>query len=483
MRHGIWMLVSATLLASCSEPDPAAPTDRNAHPAAWMNPAATGNHGADVVSDGNESCTSCHGPDLRGTKTLPGCTECHFDPIGSRIPPGTTWSHGATPHNELSGNSMICNNCHGIYRKFGLPPATCHDCHGAGASHPIGSAWLDKKSGTFHGIDAERDPAQCAVCHGDDYRGGSSGVSCYACHFGPSGSLVPAGVSWSHGTTPHSSLSAHEAVCNGCHASSRSYGNGPASCHDCHRGSVIHATGQSWLDRKLATFHGIPAAQNLAQCAACHGNDYQGGTSGVSCYRCHFGPSGSKAPAGGGWTHGTAPHSSLGAHEAVCSECHDLDRSYGNGPASCHDCHESSVTHQTGSSWLLPGNHAQQSIGNRSSCLGCHDLKNGGGKATPSCQSCHTVSDPPMSIGACSSCHSSSPGTGRHSKHRSVSCGACHDGFGTGSLQHYYPSPSRPADVKFKYSSAGDNITYNGSSCSGVCHMGSEDEEHEGLGW
>ncbi|MBK7672701.1 MAG: hypothetical protein IPJ24_15150 [bacterium] len=79
----------------------------------------------------------------------------------------------------------------------------------------------------------------CASCHGVDYRGGGSGVSCFRCHDGPGG----------------------------------------------------HATG--WAD---AVRHGAAAGgAAVAGCALCHGGDFRGGWSGVSCYTCHPGPTGRHA--------------------------------------------------------------------------------------------------------------------------------------------------------------------------------------------
>ena len=389
------MCVSATCFVSCTEPGPDTPTDRNVHPALWVSPAAADNHGVNVVSGGSKACIACHGLTLEGSGFIPSCVACHFDAMGGRIPSGSSWTHGTRPHGQFKSERSVCNNCHDLYRKAGLPPAACHDCHAGNgtASHPFGQAWLDKKSPTNHGITAKKNPAECTACHGADYNGGTAGVSCYSCHFSPAGSLVPPGSSWSHGSVPHSSLSSYGVVCNNCHNTDRTYGNAPASCHDCHAtGAAPHPTGQTWLDRKSATFHGVPAKQNVAQCAACHGSDYNGGSSGVSCNKCHFGPSGTMVPQGQSWTHGTVPHSSLSSYGTVCNQCHGLDRSYGIGPASCHDCHGSVASHQTGQVWLdrksaaFHGIPAKQNV---LQCAACHGSDYRGGTAGVSCYTCH----------------------------------------------------------------------------------------------
>jgi DMSO/TMAO reductase YedYZ molybdopterin-dependent catalytic subunit len=87
-----------------------------------------------------------------------------------------------------------------------------------------------------------------------------------------------------------------------------------------------HLMGEPWLNKTSPDFHGV----SLLNCADCHDLS-------IRCYECHFGASGSKSPPG--WTHGTVPHDYLTDSAPVCTTCHDLNRSYGNGPISCHDCH------------------------------------------------------------------------------------------------------------------------------------------------
>jgi hypothetical protein len=59
------------------------------------------------------------------------------------------------------------------------------------------------------------------------------------------------------------------------------------------------------------------------------------------CFQCHFGQDGSKSPQGSGWNHGdNSEHEDYESYQDTCNLCHDLNRSYGNEPESCHDCHE-----------------------------------------------------------------------------------------------------------------------------------------------
>lgn len=442
----VFISIVLTLMVSCSDSNPDAPLDQNAHPANWANPAATDNHGVTANVNGSEGCTSCHGSDLAGTANVPGCYTCHFDVNGSRVPQGSGWVHGSSPHSQFSVLNETCTNCHNTRRRFDLPPGSCHDCH-PGANHPLGEPWLDKKLSTFHGLVASQDVSQCTACHGADFQGGEIGVSCYQCHFGPTGSKVPAGENWTHGTTPHSSLTLYSAVCNQCHNVNRTYGNAPTSCHDCHGSAASHPTGQTWLDKNSPTFHGSVAKNDLASCAQCHGDDYAGGLSGVSCSQCHFGPAGSKVPEGETWIHGTTPHSSLALYSAVCNQCHELNRSYGNEPSTCHDCHGSGVAHPTGQSWLDKNSstfHGAEANSDLTQCAACHGADYLGGTSGVSCSQCHfgpagskvpdgeswshgTIPHSSLSIysAVCNQCHNLNRSYGNDPT-------ACHDCHGSG---------------------------------------------------
>ncbi|HKI51129.1 MAG TPA: hypothetical protein VJ995_03570 [Geothermobacteraceae bacterium] len=402
MRLSMILLLSIPILfTACSDSNTEAPPLGQVHPLAWLNPASADFHGKAFLApqpaaQGKESCTSCHGLDLRGSGSVPGCNKCHFSltDFTVRVPEGSTWTHGTTPHSEFLAQGETCNACHTALRQFpGQGPGNCHDCHAVNM-HPLGQAWLDRSSATFHGLSASADSDQCATCHGSDFQGGIAGVSCYLCHFGPTGSKVPAGESWTHGTVPHNTAGLTDAIsiCNQCHTTSRLYGNGPNACHDCHVGAT-HPVGQAWLDVNSATFHGAAAQADVNSCAACHGADFQGGSAGVSCYKCHFGPTGSKIPAGESWSHGTVPHNTtaLIGSSAVCNQCHDTSRLYGNGPNACHDCH-ASATHPVGQAWLDVNSatfHGAAATADVVSCQACHGADYQGGISGVSCSQCH----------------------------------------------------------------------------------------------
>jgi predicted CxxxxCH...CXXCH cytochrome family protein len=309
----------------------------------------------------------------------------------------------------------------------------------------------------------------CALCHGRQLQGENGLPGCDTCHFGPDGSRTPDAAAWQHGIASHATRKSEGAVCNACHDLYRSYGLGPKTCHNCHEGSnAPHQAGQPWLDRKNADFHGASSLQ----CSSCHDQT-------TKCATCHFGPTGSKAPQGSSWEHGTIPHDNetLESNQAVCNQCHTLNRSYGNGPISCHDCHESDETPHAvpfaahgasakqdivqcrqchaqptdggpGSNLRfntavgsLPqgcesaGCHAlstahpvpwrgvaaisHQSAQNMSgACALCHGASLEGG-AGPACTSCHTGGSPLVAV-SCTSCHAAPPASATYPDRKGV---------------------------------------------------------------
>ena len=314
------ILIIGLLISGCSSSNQEAPLAGNAHPSSWSDPKLKNTeafHGVRVQTDGTRECTTCHGGNLNGTGEVVGCRECHFTPEGSKIPVNAEWLHGMDRHHEFEADMVVCNTCHAHERDFGAAPEACHDCHGVGTDHVLGRALLDPNSPDFHGTGVLD---TCSSCH-------DVSVKCWQCHFGSSGSRVPPGSSWTHGNnSAHADYVASQATCNQCHDLNRTYGNGPASCHDCH----LHATGEAYLDKTGAAFHGDQAQDG---CSDCHDMV-------ADCGSCHFGSSGSRVPPGSSWTHGNnRAHQDLGSYRAVCNQCHDLNRSYGNGPGNCHDCH------------------------------------------------------------------------------------------------------------------------------------------------
>jgi hypothetical protein len=313
-------LMMVLFINGCSDKNPDAPLFGNTHLLSWSDPQFMGTdkfHGDNVKTQGTSECATCHSSDLNGQEEVIGCRECHFTSDGSKVPVEAEWVHGQDRHNEFEADSAVCNTCHTHERRFDADPEACHDCHGEGNNHVLGRALLNRGSSNFHGtgsIDT------CSNCH-------DVSTKCYQCHFGSSGSKSPQGSGWTHGNnTQHANYVSSQATCNECHDLNRSYGNGPTSCHDCHQ----HDTGKVYLDKDSGSFHGDDPQ---AECSDCH--DLV-----ADCGSCHFGSSGSKSPPGSGWKHDSSGHKKYESVQSVCNQCHTLNRSFGNSPGNCHDCHD-----------------------------------------------------------------------------------------------------------------------------------------------
>jgi predicted CxxxxCH...CXXCH cytochrome family protein len=113
------------------------------------------------------------------------------------------------------------------------------------STHP--ADWNNPNSEIFHAeVVYDNGPESCQSCHGYDYKGGTSGVSCYTCH-----------------------------------------------------PDYPHQNGFS--DPNSMNFHGNYIREvtqwDLIPCQSCHGVDYSGGANGVSCKTsgCHVQPDGPEA--------------------------------------------------------------------------------------------------------------------------------------------------------------------------------------------
>jgi predicted CxxxxCH...CXXCH cytochrome family protein len=103
--------------------------------------------------------------------------------------------------------------------------------------------------------------------------------------------------------------------------------------------------GEGWNTLKAATFHGTvlkAKSFDLTTCQPCHGGDFTGGTSGVSCFTCH-----ASFPHASGWrnTQSTAFHgdfiASSGWRMQACQSCHGITYAGGISGSACTTCHSS----------------------------------------------------------------------------------------------------------------------------------------------
>ena len=108
----------------------------------------------------------------------------------------------------------------------------------------------------------------------------------------------------------------------------------------------VQAHRAEWIDTSSASFHGkvIRAANgDVQECLKCHGQNYQGGTSGVSCVTCHQTKGASLH--GRGWTDPSSPNfhgntiRSANWDMRPCQTCHGVLYDGGKVGVSCRDCH------------------------------------------------------------------------------------------------------------------------------------------------
>ena len=217
----------------------------------------------------------------------------------------------------------------------------------AQGNHPSG--WI-----STHPSFARPDGRACTECHGDNLRGGISGVSCF--------------------TASRNG--------QGCHA------GGPA----------FHPL--NWLDKGGTTFHGSAfengALINNLACTACHDPANPSEPPGFICLDCHFSIDGQRVPAGSTFIHGQITGHTVfftdNVVNSVCISCHETNNTFGNMPQPfCHNCHEPFPAgfHPTG--WANPDAHgagAKSAPGSQAGfafCQSCHGTNFTGGGNAPSC--------------------------------------------------------------------------------------------------
>lgn len=105
--------------------------------------------------------------------------------------------------------------------------------------------------------------------------------------------------------------------------------------------SVSHPS--QWNDTTADNFHGNKVITvGNESCKSCHGNTFGGGTSGVSCFDCH-----TIYPHRETWTVPKHPEShgeyldEDGGSIDKCKSCHGENLDGGNSGVACSDCHGS----------------------------------------------------------------------------------------------------------------------------------------------
>ena len=82
----------------------------------------------------------------------------------------------------LAAGYETCKSCHGIDFKGGKSGVSCNDCHST-FPHPEQWSLIGNTGSHAEFIKANAGAIEdCKKCHGSNLKGGSSGVSCYSCH-------------------------------------------------------------------------------------------------------------------------------------------------------------------------------------------------------------------------------------------------------------------------------------------------------------
>lgn len=339
----------------------------------------------------------------------------------------------------------------------------------------------DWKNGLVHGgldYGASKSMAACQECHGIDFTGGISKVSCLntaGCHGANVSSPHPRRP-WKGGLITHTLVkTTNAAVCAACHTKGanlqtpviKTYSDGAPGCFNstlCH-GVVGHANDpQPW---SAGANHGAnpgitgrPGAKFSIQ----------------ACQSCHATPSSGQNP---------SFNNPIGSRPQGCNSvnCHDqnphLAHPYGWVPSFGSGVSHASAGDMAASCGLCHGTNLDGVAGIAPSCspttspiagLRCHFTKPvDTAGVTIGCVSCH--GGPPNGPNG-----ASFPNTANaHPKHTAiagVSCFTCHNGAGSGTSQH---ATLTRAVVSLLPTQAGAGATYNPTTgtCSNVsCHIG-----------
>lgn len=453
-RHGKGFLGSVALalglLAACGHGGPETAADRYSHyhPANWIN-----DHQAAAAAS-TTTCRTCHEISLLKTGSgIPNClaSGCHHQATPGWAQADLHGAHAKWAVGRPGGSLAACQICHGTDFIGGASAVSCASCHGVPAPHPA-KPWR-ASAGSLH-THTTTDPTNATVC--------------IQCHF-PGSPNNPLGYPASPappGTQP------------GCFNNTMCHGNVGAP----------HALGPVWTDPTSNAFHGLQAKQDLNYCQGCHGTPgtpkFDGGLASTACSSCHV------AAGAHSTTWYQAPvatfpgyvqsHRNAGNFTA-CQDCHDglikgrtapvpaapscFSATYANAEHSAVGCHADGPGAAPHPVPFLGTDHTTVTQAQfDTTCSACHAVSGTSPvSAAPACSVCHQVASPLASgsgPGTCLSCHVGPAGLpagpagtafpslpGAHATHMALltklSCDTCHSGIGAGTLAHYNAANAR----------------------------------------
>ncbi len=215
----------------------------------------------------------------------------------------------------------------------------------------------------------------------------------------------------------------------------------------------------------------------VTSCTDCHGTDYTGGISGVSCRRCHI----NKVPGSFSCSecHGFPPNGAAFPNTAGKHAAHSFPNVF------CMACHDNTVgtgLHNNGIANVIFNTGYYAKAGgaptfNGSTCVNvsCH-----GGQTTPDW---FTGSINPADTAQCALCHQSgttqynSYFSGHHDFHLTSVGAVCTDCHDPARLAVVHFNDLNTPQMLYSAQTLSAGLNFNGSSCLFTCHTGNQDHD------
>lgn len=374
----------------------------------------------------------------------PACNSCHGGASNAAPPLSTT---GATSTSSLSVGAHQKHLTDGPLRRA-MPCTECHvqypsvDAPGHLDSSPAEVVFGPLATAAGAAAAWTRSSATCSnYCHGATIGGGTNKLPRWTTVNG-----TQAVCGSCHGTpppVPHT----QDPNCAGCHPETvNATGSinvaGGKHINGVVESQTVHPAG--WATVGSANFHGPEANQGLGPCTTCHGANLDGGTSQVSCTRCHVATWKTQCAYCHGGTDGAsgAPpvdlldrtatsNVTVGAHTSHLSARHSIA-----SPLACSSCHVTPASAQS-AGHVDPG-PAEVVFGPLAKTGGAAPTWT---RATATCANsyCHGKFTGGLSTNtavwtnvngseaSCTACHAKPPATGDHNRHANkCGCDGCH---------------------------------------------------------
>jgi predicted CxxxxCH...CXXCH cytochrome family protein len=343
-----------------------------------------------------------------------------------------------------------------------------------------------------HMVAAQEDQSACVECHGSNYDGGISAVSCTTCHLGGAMSIHP--TSWGTGTgidLNHAAYAASNgtgacanAVCHGTNLTG--VANSGPSCSSCHLGGAtsLHPASFGTTTRSIDLNHGSYVTTNGAaacQNNSCHGSSLTGvAGSGPACVTATCHQNGSPLIYTGCTScHGNPPTGTVAPNRRGAHAAHNALSSGGNLCDTCHSgAGTNTLNHFNGIvEVLLLSTYNAKSVSATYNADGtCSKVSCHGGQQTPAwltgtievntqCTSCHVYGTAPATP------EYDSYYSGRHLTHFNAAdfpCTTCHDTTKL-AVDHFTTLNTTTMEGSAP-ASLNSNLNYTGGTCTPACH-------------